>query len=183
MVGSALCSAQFFRAERSSYDVSLVLCFVDFVVVYGLVRKAPSLSSPVDIASLAWPFRDEQSSYDEIARLALVAIILSKPSLVMLCDYFVLAISALLVWAARFRESATTDIRTEIQRISGSPVTSPEGPTDIIPGVGSQGAVESQSVEPLNSCGAQKPETRSRVVVSSSAGATPVVRHAQDANR
>ena len=64
MVGSALCSAQFFRAERSSYDVSLVLCFVDFVVVYGLVRKAPSLSSPVDIASLAWPFRDEQSSYD-----------------------------------------------------------------------------------------------------------------------
>ena len=94
----------------------------------------------------------------------------------MLCDYFVLAISALLVWAARFRESATTDIRTEIQRISGSPVTSPEGPTDIIPGVGSQGAVESQSVEPLNSCGAQKPETRSRVIVSSSAGATPVVR-------
>ena len=64
MVGSTLCSAQFFRAERSSYDVSLVLCFVDFVVVYGLVRKAPSLSSPVDIASLAWPFRDEQSSYD-----------------------------------------------------------------------------------------------------------------------
>ena len=52
MVGSALSSAQFFRAERSSYDVSLVLCFVDFVVVYGLVRKAPSLSSPVDIASL-----------------------------------------------------------------------------------------------------------------------------------
>ena len=46
--------------------MSLVLCFVDFVVVYGLVRKAPSLSSPVDIASLAWPFRDEQSSYDEI---------------------------------------------------------------------------------------------------------------------
>ena len=37
-----------------------------FVVVYGLVRKAPSLSSPVDIASLAWPFRDEQSSYDGI---------------------------------------------------------------------------------------------------------------------
>ena len=73
-------------------------------------------------------------------------------------NYFVLAISALLVWAARFRESATTDIRTEIQRISGSPVTSPEGPTDIIPGVGSQGAVESQSVEPLNSCGAQKPK-------------------------
>ena len=113
--------------------MSLVLCFVDFVVVYGLIRKAPSLSSPVDIASLAWPFHDEQSSYDEIARLALVAIILSKPSLVMLCDYFVLAISALLVWAARFRESATTDIQTEIQRISGSPVTSPEGPTDIIP--------------------------------------------------
>ena len=66
MVGSTLCSAQFFRAERSSYDVSLVLCFVDFVVVYGLVRKAPSLSSPVDIASLAWPFHDKQSSYEEI---------------------------------------------------------------------------------------------------------------------
>ena len=52
-----------------------------FVVVYGLVRKAPSLSSPVDIASLAWPFRDEQSSYDEVARLALVVIVLINHSL------------------------------------------------------------------------------------------------------
>ena len=59
----------------------------------------------------------------KMARLALVAIILSKPSLAMLCDSFVLAISALLVWAARFRESATTDVQAEIQRISGSPVT------------------------------------------------------------
>ena len=32
-----------------------------------MVRTALSWSSPVDLASLAWLLRDEQSSYDEIS--------------------------------------------------------------------------------------------------------------------
>ena len=71
-LSALLCSCRL-GSDRGCVSVRRVVCC--------LVRTALSWSSPVDLASLAWLLRDEQSSYDEVARLALVAIVLINHSL------------------------------------------------------------------------------------------------------